>query len=564
MLAFHVVITCLGRAARGFPAKRRGDVAIIFALTLIPMLALTGAAIDLGRANAVKTSLQAALDSTALMASKNAATLTSAQVQSSAQSYFNAMFTRKDVSNVKFTASYSGGSGSSVLVSGSADMATDFMAIVGFKKITVTATSTAKWGSARLRVALVLDTTGSMASDGKIDALKTATKNLLTQLQNAATVDGDVYVSIIPFSKNVNLNPSNYNANWIDWTDWESEPAILKTSKPNNWDQIGPGSACPFSTSGYGFGCTTGPVNNSPNTSTIPSGGSYSGYICPDVDGGNKNSLKIGLYYNGCYNSVPTTTTTTTTVSTGYYASCYGYSNCSCTGSGYSKVCKQTTTTTGAPYTHTWVKNDHSTWNGCVADRGTSGSPNSDYDRLVTAPSTSITASLFPAEQNSYCSPVVSGLSYNWTSMPSKVDSLYPLGATNQPIGLVWGWQSLVGGGPLTAPAQVSGYTYTSVIILLSDGLNTQDRWYGNGSSTSTQVDARMYNSSGNGTCANIKAAGIMIYTIQVNTGGDPTSTLLQNCATNSTKFFLLTSANQIITTFNTIGTNLTKLRIAQ
>ena len=73
-----------------------------------------------------------------------------------------------------------------------------------------------------------------------------------------------------------------------------------------------------------------------------------------------------------------------------------------------------------------------------------------------------------------------------------------------------------------------------------------------------------MYNSSGTGTCANIKAAGITIYAIQVNTGGDPTSTLLQNCASSSDKFFLLTSANQIITTFNTIGTNLTKLRIAQ
>ena len=32
-------------------------------------------------------------------------------------------------------------------------------------------------------------------------------------------------------------------------------------------------------------------------------------------------------------------------------------------------------------------------------------------------------------------------------------------------------------------------------------------------------------------TCNNIKAAGITLYTMQVNTGGDPTSTLLQNCA---------------------------------
>ena len=29
-------------------------------------------------------------------------------------------------------------------------------------------------------------------------------------------------------------------------------------------------------------------------------------------------------------------------------------------------------------------------------------------------------------------------------------------------------------------------------------------------------------------TCDNIKAAGIVLYTIQVNTGGDPTSTLLK------------------------------------
>jgi hypothetical protein len=65
-------------------------------------------------------------------------------------------------------------------------------------------------------------------------------------------------------------------------------------------------------------------------------------------------------------------------------------------------------------------------------------------------------------------------------------------------------------------------------------------------------------------TCDNIKAAGIVLYTIQVNTGGDPTSTLLQNCASTSDKFYLLTTASQINTTFNTIGTNLTKLRVAQ
>jgi Flp pilus assembly protein TadG len=554
----------LARALARFARASDGNIAITFAIALIPMLAFVGAAVDFSRANSIKASMQAALDATALMVSKNAASLTSAQVQTAAQAYFLAMFMRPEATNIKITASYSSSGGSNVLVTGSTDMTTYFMAILGYKTITVTGTSTAKWGSARLRVALVLDTTGSMASDGKIDALKTATKNLLTQMQNAASTNGDVYVSIIPFSRNVNLDPANFNANWIDWTDWESEPPILKSSKPSNWSSIGPGDSCPFSSSSYGFRCTTGPTNNSPTTSSIPSSGSYSGYICPDVDGGNKDSSQLGIYYNGCYNSVPTTTIITKTIDTGRYASCGNTSNCSCSGSGSSRICTQTITTIGDPYTHTWIKNSHNTWNGCVADRGNSSGPLSDYDRLVTAPSTSITATLFPAEQNSYCSPIVTGLSYDWASMKAQVDNLSPQGATNQPIGLVWGWQSLVGGGPLTAPAKDSNYTYTDVIILLSDGLNTQDRWYGNGSTTNTSVDARMYDSSGKGTCANIKATGVTIYAIQVNTGGDPTSTLLQNCATAPDKFFLLTSATQIITTFDAIGTNLTKLRIAQ
>jgi len=78
-----------------------------------------------------------------------------------------------------------------------------------------------RWGNNRLRVALVLDNTGSMAMAGKIDALKTASKNLLTQLKNAATTNGDVYVSIIPFNKDVNVGKNNY-ATSIRWDLWDS------------------------------------------------------------------------------------------------------------------------------------------------------------------------------------------------------------------------------------------------------------------------------------------------------------------------------------------------------
>ena len=132
------------------------------------------------------------------------------------------------------------------------------------------------------------------------------------------------------------------------------------------------------------------------------------------------------------------------------------------------------------------------------------------------------------------CSPEVKALSYDWTAMKTLVDGLYPAGSTNQPIGLVWGWQSLVGGGPFDrCPPRMRTTPTREVIILLSDGLNTQDRWYGNGSNTSTQVDNRMWVTGGAGTCKNIKDTGVTIYAIQVNTGGDPLSTVLQNCASD-------------------------------
>jgi subtilisin family serine protease len=65
-------------------------------------------------------------------------------------------------------------------------------------------------------------------------------------------------------------------------------------------------------------------------------------------------------------------------------------------------------------------------------------------------------------------------------------------------------------------------------------------------------------------TSTNVKAASITLYTVQVNTGNDPLSTLLKNCASSTDKFFLLTSADQMVATFNQIGTALSNLRVAQ
>jgi hypothetical protein len=188
-------------------------------------------------------------------------------------------------------------------------------------------------------------------------------------------------------------------------------------------------------------------------------------------------------------------------------------------------------------------------------------------DTNVTAPDTSNKDTLFPAEQYSSCpDATILALTNTWSSMTTLVNSMTANGSTNQAIGLQLGWQSLVGGGPFPAPPPLDpNYQYKQVIILLTDGLNTQDRWYGNGSSHSQPVDDRQQI-----TCNNINNANITLYTVQVNTDAEPTSTLLQNCAgspgkyPDSSKFFLLTNANAIITTFAQIGTELSDLRVAR
>ena len=148
------------------------------------------------------------------------------------------------------------------------------------------------------------------------------------------------------------------------------------------------------------------------------------------------------------------------------------------------------------------------------------------------------------------------GLSYDWSTMKTVVNNMVAAGNTNQGLGLQVGWMSLAGGGPFTVPTPPNpDAEYNKAIIILSDGLNTEDRWY----TSASQIDARQEK-----TCDNIKAAGITLYTIQVNTGHDPTSTLLQNCASDPSMFYLLTSSGQILATLSTIATGLDNVFLSE
>src|SRR6266850_97630 len=105
--------------------KDRRGVTPMFALAILPVVGLVGAAIDYSRANSLRTGMQSALDATSLAMAKLAPTLTSSQLQTQTNAYFQALFTRADAKNLVITPTYttSGGSQLTIKATGTMDTA---------------------------------------------------------------------------------------------------------------------------------------------------------------------------------------------------------------------------------------------------------------------------------------------------------------------------------------------------------------------------------------------------------------------------------------------------------
>ncbi|HWA29768.1 MAG TPA: TadE/TadG family type IV pilus assembly protein [Rhizomicrobium sp.] len=551
------------RALKSIAAKlvkeRRGNVATIFALTLIPITIAAGAGLDLSRALMVRARLAEALDAAGLAVGASQG-LSNDQITSLARAYFKANYTADSSFGTPAQVTVTPGT-QSVTLSTSVSMPTTLMNVVGINSLKVGYTSKVVWGQTKLWVSLVLDNTGSMCQSdsnpnagspcvnpdpgSKIALLKSSVGDLLTILNSASANPGDVKVAIIPFTKDVDVGTSNVNASWIDWTDWDAANGTCSISSKHSK------SSC-TSTNGT---WTNGSCNisgiSSQNTCTTTHGtwtSNWRGGSC-NISGYNSQT--------SCQNAVGTWTPG------------------SCNLSGYN------TQSTCQAATAVWTPNNHSTWTGCIMDRGTDTAPSpptttSGYDVSNATPVSGTPASQFPAEQYSGCQFTSYGSTYKLalvlpltnvngsggvnSVLTDELNTLVANGNTNQGIGVAWGWQALTDGDPLD-PGTLPQNTQ-KIIILLSDGLNTQNRW----TSTQTSIDDREKVA-----CDNAKSDHVLIYSIFVDIGGTQgSSSALQYCAGStpgsgdSSKYYDLTSASQIDDAFKAIGTQITQLRVAQ
>jgi Putative Flp pilus-assembly TadE/G-like len=199
-----------------FKRNTAGNVGVVMALTAVPLLIAAGSAIDMVHANNAQTALQAEVDAAALAGGTSKLTghgPLSSLVRKYVKANQAAASAEFDNSDISFgTLPVSG----NFYVKVDAKMTTSFLSLVGIPTLDIGAYSEIDKGGSAIELALVLDNTASMNSEGRLDALKAAAKDLVTHVIDSAPAGAYVKIGIVPFSNYVNVGVGNRNQSWVD------------------------------------------------------------------------------------------------------------------------------------------------------------------------------------------------------------------------------------------------------------------------------------------------------------------------------------------------------------
>ncbi|MBU1211797.1 MAG: hypothetical protein KJ587_11055 [Alphaproteobacteria bacterium] len=205
---------------------KKGTVAPLFGLMVIPMLAITGAAIDIGQAITAEKNMQNALDSAtvavcgggtgkqtseeilrAFMAAELSGTRLSlaAPADPTATTQAGVANNEIELSDTAFNAD------GSVNPKVKTTVPTSILRLLGINKIELNAESSVKCGAKRLELSVVVDVTGSMGNrvggTKKIDSMKAAATDLLDIFERNMDA-GVTKIGMVPFSESVRLPES--------------------------------------------------------------------------------------------------------------------------------------------------------------------------------------------------------------------------------------------------------------------------------------------------------------------------------------------------------------------
>lgn len=554
-------IAAVCKAAARLRGARDGNVAILFAFLSLPILGLTGAAIDYGLATRLEVKLQAATDATALALCQTP------------------LSTTKPALQIQASMTMAGFMGAAVTIDPlnitdnprQITLTSRMPSPIFFGKITGT-TAIRPRATARcatplpktFEIALVLDNTGSMNVSGggqtKMQALKTAATNFVDYVYSNDSFSSGTRLSIVPFASAVAIPAIYRSSSWIDlagkssyhWTNVLSPGASGFTNRLQIFSKL---------QSAYADWAWAGCLETLPyplNVQDVMPSSNDSLFVpmlAPDEPG--DGSVTYACVGSNCsFNS--------------YIRDMNGTSGCDSTSNlSFAQLegrsCKYVSPAGAAP----------------TNSNSYTGVPNGPNFGCTTKPLQTLTS--------------------DTAALKNLINGMAPLGSTNIHEGLMWGWRTL---SPLSVfasgsspPASYSSSTVNKILILMTDGENS---WPMNGNSSYNQS---MYfpagyikNADGSGpntrlppgnqnistasnsrnaldaltaqACSNAKSAGISIYTIGFSVSADPIDqqglNLLSSCASTTNQFFVANDANGLINAFNQIASSIGSLRLTQ
>lgn len=195
-----------GRLLGALSRDEAGQIAVTFALVLVPILLAIGASIDISQAMTARTRLGEALDSAGLAVASTVG-LQDAQKTALASKFLYANYPGTEIGTVtELTVTSVTSPAPGVRLTGTSRVKTSFMGLVGVSSLDVNVNVEVVSEAKSLDVVLVLDTTGSM-SGTKITTLKKAA----TDLANKLMVGNTVKIGVVPFARYVNIGLGNRN-----------------------------------------------------------------------------------------------------------------------------------------------------------------------------------------------------------------------------------------------------------------------------------------------------------------------------------------------------------------
>lgn len=500
-----------------------GTIVIAFAVMAPVIIGSAGMALDFAYAYLVQQRLAQAIDAAALAAAASATDQVG--IEQKVRDFFEANYPEEKLGAtfdpiVEIV-------GNQVHVTGSAQYSTFFLSVIGITDIDVEAETTVQREVQGLEVVLVLDNTGSMATNNNISKLRDAASGFVEILFNGTSNPNSIKIGLVPYSNSVRVgryglgkNPDgttyadgdvfvtlpsgvNYTTNHESSTGWygcvvehmQTNYNSSATHVSNSYGQLwrtGSGSGCNSANNCRGHGWAPGSTNNDP----------YPYDVLDNYVG------KWDIYMYG------------KVISNGQ----------ECTGSGYSSsrcsACSSSTNKCTATY--------------CYCRHST---PNQSCPYAYVMPLTSDEDALL-----------------------ENIEDMQPEGNTLGNIGMAWGYRVLSPEAPFEESADWENQYWRKAIVMMTDGDNTDDAtysayWF----ASKNQMNTTKFNTRFKQTCEALKEKGVVIYTVTFSTGVNSQSKEdYEECASSPDQYYHAPTSDELIEVFEKISRELSNLHISQ